>query len=531
MQENGKKQLVVTRRFFQLLFFSLFIFLFVQTDYKGYDQLEYAVNILFRLDPFLAAVTVLSIKTTIALMLPSLVVIFASFILGRSFCGWFCPMGSLLDGCRKSFPTDRFGKETVFPNLGLWLLLISLFSGYFGLYLAGYVDPFSILVRGFVLTLYPAFHLVIDSFFSFTYQAAPGWVNTITESAYTFFQEDVLPSEQKHFELVFFSGGILAAIVLLEIGQKRFFCRNICPLGALLGQIAKRGLFRGRGGNDECGKCRICSSVCRMGAVDTKRKIDMSFCNLCLECTVTCPKKIISFGFAKPKPDFADHRYRASSMSRRQFLGAALAGALLPQVKGSHVFAKHSEPQLIRPPGACFEQEFLARCVRCGECMQVCIGNALQPVFLQAGVDGMFTPILSARYGYCEFNCTLCGQVCPTGALKPLSLDEKRHFKIGHAHFDTTLCLPYAKGIPCIVCEEHCPTAEKAIKFHDVKVFGQDGSEIVVKQPYIVDDLCIGCGICEYKCPLPGRAAVYVTSAGEQRHPEKSIPSQVSVPY
>jgi ferredoxin len=186
---------------------------------------------------------------------------------------------------------------------------------------------------------------------------------------------------------------------------------------------------------------------------------------------------------------------------------------------------------LIRPPGARAEREFVSRCVRCAECIQVCIGNALQPSFLQSGIEGIFTPRLVARSGYCEFNCTLCGQVCPTGAIRELTLEEKHRTKIGHAWFDRTTCLPYAKGIPCIVCEEHCPTPDKAIKFMTAEVFDDQGRNVRVKQPYVVDSLCIGCGICETKCPLPGRAAIYVTSGGEDRDKDNILPVSGAGPY
>ena len=185
--------------------------------------------------------------------------------------------------------------------------------------------------------------------------------------------------------------------------------------------------------------------------------------------------------------------------------------------------AKTPDPLLIRPPGALDEQEFLHRCVRCAECIQVCIGNALQPTFLQGGLDGMFSPMLMARSGYCEFNCTLCGQVCPTGAIRQLTLEQKHQWKIGHAWFDKNICLPYAKATPCMVCEEHCPTPEKAIRFTEVTIVDAAGETITIRQPYVVDELCIGCGICETKCPLPGRSAIYVTSAGEHRHPDKPM--------
>jgi formate hydrogenlyase subunit 6/NADH:ubiquinone oxidoreductase subunit I len=118
---------------------------------------------------------------------------------------------------------------------------------------------------------------------------------------------------------------------------------------------------------------------------------------------------------------------------------------------------------------------------------------------------------LIPRLGYCEFNCTLCGQVCPTGAIERLDLPRKQKTVIGLAYFDQNRCLPYARGVPCIVCEEHCPTPDKAIKFREVEMIDPNGTPVRMKQPYLIDRLCIGCGICENKCPLEGKAAVLVT--------------------
>ncbi len=241
-----------------------------------------------------------------------------------------------------------------------------------------------------------------------------------------------------------------------------------------------------------------------------------------MECQEHCPREIITFGCKRPV-----QKAEAFSPSRRQFLGTMAGGVTISAIGGvSPKAGVYSETGLIRPPGALAEEEFLARCVRCGECMQVCIGNALQPSFLEAGITGMFAPLLVARTGYCEYNCTLCGQVCPTAAIGDLSLQEKHGWKIGNVFFDKNRCLPYAKGVPCIVCEEHCPTPEKAILFKEVSVLNQKGERVAVKQPYVIDDLCIGCGICENKCPVPGRSAVLLTNEGEARSGGKNDVSQ-----
>ena len=153
--------------------------------------------------------------------------------------------------------------------------------------------------------------------------------------------------------------------------------------------------------------------------------------------------------------------------------------------------------------------------------MKVCIGNALHAAWLEAGLEGVFSPRLIGRIGYCEFNCTLCGQVCPTGAIQDQTKEEKQRWRMGLAVFDTSRCLPFAEATPCIVCEEHCPTPKKAIQYREVVVKNKQGQPITLRQPYVVADLCIGCGICENKCPLPGAAAIRITAAGESRHGDR----------
>jgi polyferredoxin/formate hydrogenlyase subunit 6/NADH:ubiquinone oxidoreductase subunit I len=522
--QDARGRLLLLRRIVQHVFLAIFLVLFIKTDYSGSDRLDAAVNILFRLDPFLAAAVVLGVKTFVALMLPSLVVILLTLVLGRVFCGWFCPMGTLLDLSQKLLPARDKKNRTYFPGLPLFLLVFALVAATCGFSVAGYLDPFSILVRGLAQALYPMLNSVTVGFFTFTYQQLPDFVNAFTEPVYGVLQDFVLPSGQKFFHLASFSLFMLLGVLFLEAVQRRFFCRNLCPLGAMLGFVGRKGMFAGHGGNEDCGACRICSKNCRMGAIDEDRKIDMASCTFCSECAAKCPRQIISFGFSLAGGNELS-RGSGVSLSRRKFVAAGLAGFLLPTVKGVEVLAKNPDPLLIRPPGALAESDFLRRCVRCAECIQVCLGNALQPALFQAGLDGMFSPMLVARTGYCEFNCTLCGQVCPTGAIRQLTMPEKHLLKIGHAWFDKDICLPFSKGISCMVCEEHCPTPDKAIRFKDVIIQRDDGQLITIRQPYVVDELCIGCGICEAKCPLPGRSAIYVTNAGEHRHPEKSLTS------
>ena len=224
-------------------------------------------------------------------------------------------------------------------------------------------------------------------------------------------------------------------------------------------------------------------------------------------------------GFAgnKSSPDF--------NLRRRTIITAGLAGVGTRLILDVHPLAsaRTFNPKLIRPPGSVSEDEFLTRCIRCGECMKVCPTNAVQPTFLEAGLVGMWSPVLAMNLGYCEYECTLCTQVCPTDAIEELTLDKKLEAKIGLAAIDRGRCLPWASARSCIVCEEHCPTPTKAIWFEEVEVLNEHGEYVAVKQPHDNPDLCIGCGVCENKCPFRDRPAIYVTSAGETRNPDNEV--------
>jgi formate hydrogenlyase subunit 6/NADH:ubiquinone oxidoreductase subunit I len=212
-------------------------------------------------------------------------------------------------------------------------------------------------------------------------------------------------------------------------------------------------------------------------------------------------------------------------LGRRALIGSSVVGvstglifAIHPQSRG-----RAFHPALIRPPGSLPEPEFLSKCIRCGECMKVCPTNAIHPAWMEGGLEGLWSPVLKMNIGSCEYECTLCMQVCPTDAIVEMTVEEKQQVKIGLAYFDKNRCLPYAYARSCIVCEEHCPTPEKAIWFQEVEVTNLQGERVIVKQPHVDPELCIGCGICEAKCPIRDQAAVRVSSAGESRNPGNEI--------
>jgi ferredoxin len=251
---------------------------------------------------------------------------------------------------------------------------------------------------------------------------------------------------------------------------------------------------------------------------------------MCMNCETACPEDVIKFRFLP-------HRKGTTTVpdtGRRTALASVAAGAVaIPSARTADALDANYDSRVIRPPGAVEERAFLERCIRCAECMKVCPNNALHPAFFEAGIEGLWTPILIARIGYCEPSCVLCGQVCPTGAIQKITEKEKLGqgippVKIGTAFYDHGRCLPWSMQTPCIVCEEFCPTSPKAIWVEEVDAQvrasepGPNGEppqmkNVHLQRPHVDPSLCIGCGACEKVCPVQDRPAVYVTSIGETR--------------
>lgn len=187
-------------------------------------------------------------------------------------------------------------------------------------------------------------------------------------------------------------------------------------------------------------------------------------------------------------------------------MGTAVAGVA---ILGSDQNARRNHQYLVRPPGA-RENILSSKCIRCGECMRACPTNVLQPAVFEAGLEGLWTPVLISRLGYCDYSCNACGQVCPVQAIPPLTLEEKQVTPIGRAFIDQNRCIAWADHNDCIVCEEMCPVADKAIKLEPTEFKKEDGSTVTVQLPVVHRERCIGCGVCEYKCPVNGEAAIRV---------------------
>jgi len=499
------------RRIAQVFFLLLFLFLFIQTESKGADTLGYPAKIFLDFDPLLALATLLSGHALLNGMFLCLITVAITILLGRVFCGWVCPLGTLhnIVGAIKRWK----GPQRVRGWFRVkYLLVIFLLAGsVVGIQLTGIFDPISLLIRHLALGPYPAFNYAVDGTMNAVYGADIGPLIAVGEWIYDVLKKTVLPFQQPYFAQGALITLLLLVILLLNLSERRFWCRYLCPLGAMLGFLGRWSPFK-RGNSSDCNYCGICDRVCQGGIKADKWLA--SECLYCMTCSDVCPKKAVSFGFsARPTGE-------SVVLGRRNVLLAGGAGlASVAVSRATPLFnPNRPNPDLIRPPGSLPELEFLARCVKCGECMKVCATNGLQPTLLQAGLEGIWSPILVPEIGYCEYNCTLCGQVCPTGAIQVLTTQQKREWRIGSAWFDRSRCLPHALNQNCVVCEEHCPTPTKSIKFRLRDRFGTE-----VSQPYIDLNTCIGCGICVTKCPLIDAPGIRITSIGETRSKRNRI--------
>jgi len=484
-------------RLSQVLFLAVFLVLFVQTEYRGSDRISLAVNSFFRADPLVAFSYLLAAKSFTLLLVPGLLLALFTLLLGRFFCGWICPLGTILDlvtaRIKKTAPL-RFLRG----NVKYWLLFPILFAALFNVNLAGLLDPIAILLRAATFTLYPIFGDTVRQGWAGLYRVI-GEGRDGLAPAYALVRDHLLPFRETFYPLAFFSLLLLAFIIFLERYETRSWCRRLCPLGTLLGILGRFSPFR-RVPDRLCPDCGDCAQLCPTSF--DRELLQRDECIRCMSCTLRCRFKRAGFALARPGPG------SPCQPERRVLLGGLLSGFLLARL--FRFRSPDAGARLLRPPGVREEKEFLKKCVRCGECMKVCLRSALYPAMFQAGAEGVYTPVLIPRLGYCEYNCTLCGQVCPTGAIPDLPAEEKKRQVIGKAVIDRNHCLPYARGIDCLVCEEHCPIPHKAIRAETGKVTGPDGRVLELRKPYVVDELCNGCGICEHVCPLEGRSAIQV---------------------
>jgi len=500
-----------TRITSQLVFFTLFFILLLQTRFPGKDYIG-EVEIFFHFDPLLALTTYLASHLIFNLFLLSVITLIVTLLVGRVFCGWVCPLGAIHQFSSFVFKKLKWlktkTKSTFSPKLWkYYLLFFLLISSFLTLDLVGFFDPFSFLYRSFITGILPALTLVFSALISLFYQLH---LFTIGDSLVQF-------SENLGINTVFLQALGLSLlflfVLLLNLKKERFWCRYVCPLGALLGLFARWNRLKIKIDEEKCIKCNLCTFECETDAIPyPPEKWTITECVYCFTCSAICPTGAITFPFK-----LSPQRTAMVNLSRRQLLVSSLLGALAVPFFRLSPDRHRASAKRIRPPGALPEEKFLQKCVKCGECLKVCPTNGLQPALTEAGPEGIWTPILVPRIGHCEYYCTLCSQVCPTGAIQELRVEDKATIKIGTAWIDKNRCIPWKIGEPCIVCEEHCPVSPKAIQLVETQVRQPDGLLKTQRAPFINLEQCTGCGICENKCPVVDEPAIYVTSVGETR--------------
>lgn len=437
---------------------------------------------------------------------PGIVFLVLAVLAGRLFCGYICPMGTTLDAANAAMralrdkhagpPAHAFSHAKPGARFAKYLILAAMLAaGVLGVNFVFWGSPIPLVTRLYALLIHPLLLL-----------AGKAGLEVMTPLLAALDSDALMYAQinARRFDTLYFVLGFFAVLFWLERVEPRFWCRCLCPAGALLALCSIRPVWRRR--VHACTACGLCSRTCPTGALAANGSCVHSECVACRCCEDVCPVNGIRFGIrsslsaSNPEKALAAADARVALPSRRAFLLAAGSGVALSgvQLSGAHTLLAQNptgdiwSDACIRPPGAVPEPEFLRRCVRCGQCMKVCPTNALQPAWFAAGPEGMFSPVVVPRRGPCEPDCNACGRVCPTQAIARLSLEEKLWAKVGTAVVDHGICVAWAEGKACVVCEEVCP-------YGAIAPTRPENSP--VSAPVVRAERCFGCGYCEYFCP------------------------------
>ena len=513
-----------------LLFFTLITIYFL--DFRGFlpDCVSFLAEV--QLIPALLALNIVILISLLVLTL----------LFGRVYCSSICPMGIYQDivaWLSKKIHKKKRYRYSKAKNLLRWSVLAGTILAFiFGFtFLLGMIDP------------YGAYGRMVTHLFRPAYLAGNNLLALIFTSfnSFTFYKVTIY--------ILSLSSLLIALITLLVIGylawhNGRTWCNTICPVGTTLGFISKFSLFKVRFVDEKCNLCGLCEMKCKASCIDSKNKqLDYSRCVGCFNCIESCNRNAMKYTLVRPgkkntageKGTKAAPTYsylkedRAIDDSKRRFLSASLvtglaAGKLAAQITSDTIFPVGTNNLLstertsgdllpkrefkrqtpIAPPGCLTFDHLLEKCISCHLCVSKCPSHVIKPAFLEYGLGGMLQPRLYFDHGFCNYDCTICGEVCPTGAILPLTKEEKNHTQMGQVQLIIENCIVYYDETSCGACSEHCPT--QAVRMVPYK------GHLTI--PEIEPAICVGCGGCEYVCPAIPFKAIYVEGLRSQNRIE-----------
>lgn len=432
----------------------------------------------------------LSVSIGILLFLIALTLLF-----GRVYCSTICPMGILQDVIARISKWKKKKKKryrySPAKNILRWsvvgLTVIIYLLG--GTFILGLLDPYS------------AYGRIAVHIFKPIYMAGNNLLESIFSrfDNYTFYRVDASIVDLTSLLIAVVTFGV---IIYLAWKHGRTWCNTICPVGTVLGSLSRFSLFKIRIDNTKCNGCGLCATKCKAACINSKEhEIDYSRCVDCFDCLEACKQKALVYTPSlKSSP---------VNPSKRRFLIAGLLTAgtapkLIAQaqqtvasLEGKKAYKKEHP---ITPPGSVSQEHFQKQCTSCHLCVSKCPSHVLKPAFMEYGLAGMMQPTVSFEKGFCNFDCTVCGDVCPNGAILPLTAEKKHLTQMGYVVFIEENCIVLTDGTSCGACSEHCPTQAVAM------VPYKDGLTI----PRVNKEICVGCGGCEYVCPARPFRAIYI---------------------
>ncbi len=489
-----QKHLKVIRVVFAILMLLSISALFV--DFREIIPTRWADRILF-LQFVPSVIRFITIPAVISAGF--IVVVLLTLLFGRVYCSVICPLGIFQDiftwiskktGVIKRFSFKKALNYLRYPFLALTILFL-LFGS---LFILNLLDPYSSFGRIFSDIVRPGL-IVLNN-------GLAGLLERFDN--YTLFRMNM---EIISWRTVFIPIITLALIITLAALYGRIYCNTVCPAGTILGFISRIAIFKIHMDQSTCSRCGKCSFACKANCISVKNmKVDHSRCVACYNCITVCPENSIKYRSVFPKEkNLATDSTKRAFVGKTLIYGMALFGLSRKAFSQTNAGRKagnipNTKKHPVTPPGSVGIKHFTSRCTACHLCVSACPTGVLQPSYLEYGLTGMGQPKMDFNTEYCNYECTKCGEVCPTGAILPLTVEEKKLEQTGLVHFILNKCVVYTDHTACGSCSEHCPTqAVKMVAF-------KDGLTI----PETDTTICIGCGACEFACPVRPHTAIFV---------------------